>query len=351
MSELLLSFPELEQERWHWPMPPLAWQHVPPDDDRPQACEIETLSGTQVHGEMLAMDPAAATLTLRTSEDGPSVQLPFTRFRRLTLTRPLLAAPRSPGAPVERVPAAAQERDYRLLPVSCGEALTGRCAGHIETSEGLFLFTPVDEERSLQRVFVPRSAYSQAEFGLSAQELAAQHWIATPKALREAIARQPHAPVILIGRALTELGMVTPAQLERALQHRLDDHPLGEMLVEEGVLSSGNLQTALAYKMGYPLVDLTRFPIDRSAVSKLPLRMALESRAVPLMVDGTQLIVAVDRPSRADKLRALHVFAALTIVPVLASKNQIMLALMDLSRQKTWSEPIPPHLSFLVSTY
>jgi len=144
---------------------------------------------------------------------------------------------------------------------------------------------------------------------------------------------------------------VTPAQLERALQHRLDDHPLGEMLVEEGVLSSGNLQTALAYKMGYPLVDLTRFPIDRSAVSKLPLRMALESRAVPLMVDGTQLIVAVDRPSRADKLRALHVFAALTIVPVLASKNQIMLALMDLSRQKTWSEPIPPHLSFLVSTY
>ena len=35
---------------------------------------------------------------------------------------------------------------------------------------------------------------------------------------------------------------------------------------------------------------------------KLPLRMALEARAVPLMVDGQRLIVAVDRPSRADKL-------------------------------------------------
>jgi hypothetical protein len=351
MSEQILSFPVLEQERWHWPMPPLAWQHVPPRDDRPQACRIETPSGSVVKGEMVEMDPVAGTLLLRTSEEGPTVSLPFTRFRRLVLTDPLLPAPHSPGAPVERVPAAAQEREYRLHPAGNGEPITGRTAGHVETGEGLFLFTPVDEERSLQRVFVPRCAYGRSEFGLSAEEQAAQHWIATPLALREGIKRQPHAPLMLIGQALLELGFVTPVQLERALAHLLADQPLGEMLVAERVVSRSDLQTALAYKMGYPLVDLARFPIDVGAVRKLPLRMALEARAVPLMVDGHTLIVAVDRPSRADKLRSLHVFADLSIVPVLASKNQIMQALITLSQQKTWSEPIPIHLGFFTTTY
>jgi hypothetical protein len=350
-EESLLSFPVLDKERWQWPMPPLAWQHLPPDDTSPQPCEIETPSGTRVHGELLAIDPPSASITLRISDGGSSVSLPFARFRRLTLTQALLPAPRSLGAPVERVPAAAQERDYRLLPARSSEALTGRCAGHVDTPEGLFLFTPVDDERSLLRVFVPRSAYSRAEYGLSAQELAARHWIATPQALLGAIERQPHAPVVLMGRALTDLGMVTPVQLERALAHRLEDQPLGEMLVAEGLLSRSNLQTALAYKMGYPLVDLARFPIDRAAARKLPLRMALEVRAVPLMVDGTRLIVAVDQPSRADRLKALSVFGAMTIVPVLAAKDAILLALTDLSQQRTWSGPASAHLSFLVSTY
>lgn len=345
-----LFFPILEQERWQWPMPPLQWLHVHPDDDAPQPCDVETPSGSVVHGEMVAIDPPAGTLTLRTSCDGPSVTLPFTRVRRLSLTRPLLPASHSPGAPVERVPASAQERDYRLHGER-GEPISGRTAGHLETPEGMFLFTPVDEARALQRVFVPRSAYRRAEFGLSTEEMAAQHWIATKEALLEAIAAQPHARVKLMGQALLELGLVTPLQLERALAHRSEDHPLGETLAAEGVISQGNLQTALAYKMGYPLVDLTRFPIDRDAVKKLPLRLALEARAVPLMVDGQRLIVAVDRPARAEKLRAVSVFLQLSVVPVLASKTQILFTLIDLSKQKTWSEPIPPHLSFFVTSY
>jgi len=350
MSDPLLSFPVLEQERWRWPMPPLAWQHVAPNDDAPQPCHVETPSGTVVQGEMVAIDPPAGTLSLRTSDAGPSVTLPFSRFRRLTLTHPLLPAPRSPGAPAERVPAAAQERDYRLH-TAHGDAIVGRTAGHVETPDGLFLFTPVDEERSLQRVFVPRTAYARAEFGLSVEEHAAQHWIATPEALREGIRRQPNAPMMLMGQALLDLGLVTPRQLERALAHRLEEQPLGEMLVAEGLVSRADLQTALAHKMGYPLVDLARFPIDREAVRKLPLRLALQARAVPLIVDGGRtLFVAVDRPSRADTLRALHALGGLTVVPVLASKNHILLALIELSQQRTWSEPIPPHLGFFATT-
>ena len=87
-------------------------------------------------------------------------------------------------------PPAAQERDYTLQQV--GQATTlpliGRTAGHVEAAEGMFLFSPADDDGALCRVFVPRSAYSRCEFGPSAEELAARHWIASPAKLLEALA-------------------------------------------------------------------------------------------------------------------------------------------------------------------
>ena len=102
--------------------------------------------------------------------------------------------------------------------------------------------------------------------------------------------------------------------------------------------------------MGYPLVDLSRFPVDPVAVQKLPQRLALWSRALPLMIDGPRLIVAVDKPSRAVKLGALHAYAQLTVVPVLASKAQLILALSRLSQQDIWSQNVATRVEFFATT-
>ena len=160
-------------ERWHWPVPPIAWRHVPaPSNDVPQPCRLERKSGSVIEGDMLGFDPEARMLTFRTTLDGPRVELAFSRFCRLTLTTPLKPAPRMVNAPIERVPAAAQERDYTLHSDDVTPPLTGRTASHVETSDGVYLFTPVNEEAALQRVFVPRSAYTRREFGPSAEEVA-----------------------------------------------------------------------------------------------------------------------------------------------------------------------------------
>jgi hypothetical protein len=275
--------------------------------------------------------------------------VPFGRIRQLTLTAPLMPAPQLAGAPMERVPAAAQERDYRLQGKD-GKPIAGRTAGYVVSDAGLYLFTPLDEERSLQRVFVPRSAYTAAEFGPSAEEIAAERWIATREELLAAIERQQRVPVMRIGESLLNLGLVTRRQLDRALAGQRGDLPLGETLVAAGIISKSDLNTALAHKMGYPLVDLTRFPVDLEAARKLPLRQAAESMALPLMIHGVRLIVAVDRPSRIEKLHALHVFTGMKLVPVLASKGQIMLALSDLAQQDVWSHNVFARLIFAPTT-
>lgn len=349
VSNQPLRFPTLLDEatyQWEWPAPPFSWRHLPaPANDVAQPCRIESETGTAVEGEMLSFEPAGRRLAFRMRFDGQVVSLPFSRIRRLTLTTPLQSVAPIGSPPVERVPAAAQEREYALQSSGSAEPLIGRTAGHVEAAEGMYLFTPVEEEASLQRVFVPRSAYVQCQFGPSAEEVAARLWIASPDELLAAIELQHRRPVRPIGESLLALGLVTRYQLDRALARQSDDLPLGESLVAAGVISRADLQTAIAHKMGYPLVDLTRFPIEAAAASKLPQRFALSYRAMPLMLDKGRVVVAVDKPSRVVMLEAIHAFAQLKVVPVLAPKMQILLALQGLSGN-VWSHNVTDRLAF-----
>ena len=349
----LTPFPTLivdAPERWHWPAPPFSWRHVPaPSNDVPQPCRLERKSGSVIEGDMLGFDPQTRMLTFRTNLEGPKVELAFSRFCRLTLTTPLRPAPRMTGAPIERVPAAAQERDYTLYSDDVTPPLTGRTAGYVETGDGIYLFTPVNDEAALQRVFVPRTAYTRREFGPSAEEIATSRWIASPNDLLEALERQQKKPVLPLGYSLQELGLLTHDQLYRALGGQPANVPLGEMLVAAGMITKADLQTALAHKMGYPLVDLNRYPIDPDAIAKLPHRLAVMYRAMPLLLHDGKLIVAVDKPSRAVRLQELQALAGLSVVPVLSPRAQIILALERLSKD-IWTHVAPMNMGFFETT-
>jgi Type II secretion system (T2SS), protein E, N-terminal domain len=327
---------------WQWPPPPLAWRHVPPPPiGTPQACSVEGYRGSTMHGQMLGFDTAQRDLVLRTAEDSPMGRLAFSRFRRLTLHEPLRQAPRPEGAPRETVPAAAQERGYTLhAPSDSREPpLTGRTAGHVQTADGMFLYTPIEDDTAVLRVFVPGSAFSSAEFGDSAEEVAARLWIGTPAELLDAIERQHQKPMQPLGHSLLVLGLLTPAKLDAVLARPKGALALGETLVSEGVISHTDLQTALAHKMGHPLVDLTRFPIDPAAMALLPRRMAESHGAMPLMLDQGRLIVAIDTPARVVELHALQVYAERPVVPVLAPRSQILTALLRLS-DDVWKQHV-----------
>lgn len=338
-------------DTFEWPAPPIDWRHEPPPrGDAPQACTIETPRGATVEGWLVGIEPARGQLRFRAALDGSDLTLPLHRVRRLVLAQPLGAVDRGAGLPTERVPAAAHERDYRLVLADGAGERTGRTTGHVETPDGLFLFEPGADGRTLTRVFVPRPAYARCSFGPSAQDLAAESWVATPQALLDALERQRRTPVRPLGQSLLDLGLVTPWQLEQALAEKDDDAPLGEALVARGVLSKGDLQTAIAHKMGYPFVDLTRFPIDPAAARRLPLRHAVSFRALPILQHGDRLVVAMDRPARAAAVQSLYAIAPLKVVAVLASKGQLLLALSSLAGGDLWAETVSIRAGFFAST-
>jgi hypothetical protein len=346
-----LEWGHLLPPAFEWPLPPFAHRlMMTPLPDGATPCRIETMTGASVDGELTSFEPGARTLQFRIGAGGQPLPLAFDRFRRLTLTLPWMLARPAPDAPAEVVPAAAQERDYRVdLPG--GGHLVGRTMGYIQAGEGLYLFTPDEDSHAVQRVFVPAQACASVAFGKSAEEVAIERWVATPEALLAAVHAQRHSRIMSVGDAVVELGFVTRGVVDQALRQQGAERnaPLGEMLVAAGHLSRSDLQTALAHKMGYPVVDLARFPIDVTAARLLSHKAMMEHQALPVMRHGERLFVAVADLARVPAVKALQGLAGLEIVPVLAPHGRLSLVLAALPQRlgkDLWAHHVPitsPH--------
>ncbi len=346
----ILSLDPEQTWGWQWPQPPFARsQTMTALEEGATPCRIETPNGAAVEGMLVQFDADAELLRFEMAGGATPLALPFSKFRHLSLGVPWLLARRAPDAPQERLPTAAKERSYRIE-LAAGGNLSGRTLGHVEQECGYFFFEPLDDGAAVQRTFVPRSACLGLTFGKSAEEQAAERWVGTREQLLAALEAQHRAKIKPLGEALVDLGFITRDALERAIadQHPERSLPLGEDLVARGLLSRADLRTALAHKMGYPLVDLTRFPVDPQAVRKLSQRVMLEHNVLPLLQDGERLIVAVDDLVRVPRLQSVQSLAQLKVVPVLASRSRISLALGVLGNDR-WADNVPMHLKLLVT--
>ncbi|MCH8857542.1 MAG: pilus assembly protein PilB, partial [Proteobacteria bacterium] len=135
-------------------------------------------------------------------------------------------------------------------------------------------------------------------------------------------------PMVRIGEALLALELVTPEQLEVALGQQREDRsvPLGELLVRKGVISRAQLQSALARKMGYPVVNVESFAIEPDAVRKLPYAVAKRLEVLPLVLRDGRLIVAMEDPTRRDAIDEVEFITQLKVVPTLTKLGTLQFA-------------------------
>ncbi len=332
-----------------WPTPALPCYPAPTAPTLPDACEVEGLNGKSMMGRLVLFDPGRRLLQLRVAPSRSPVTLRFEQFRRLRLLQPLHALPSCGGQATAEL--LAQRPALPFTVSRHGDTLfEGLTVGHQETDHGLFIFEPLDLAGSVRRSFIPRAAYDRATVGLRIGEALVEQSAATPEqvdgALAEqrelrsrklgdmllvkqiitseelaaAIDEQARMPMVRIGEALIALGYITPAQLDDALAQQKAERgvALGELLVRKGYVSRQDLQTALARKMGYPLVDVAQFPVEAEAARRVPYALASRLPALPLMLHGGRLVVALEDPSRGALIDELEFAAECKIVPVLA---------------------------------
>ena len=367
LSQPPLQLLPTHEASFAWPTPELAGYPAPEAPAVPPWCAVEGLNGNALKGQLVRFTPEHGELHLLMPNQRRPLLLRTDQFRRLCLTDALTTI-----TPQDEVGDLVLEGPSLPFTVqfSDGRRWQGDTVGHQETAWGLFLFERLDTVGSLRRWFVPRAAYSNAEVGMRLgdalveqnsaspeqirQALAEQaemrsrklgdmlvvRQIISPEELAEAIEQQAKMPMVRIGEALTALGYISEAQLEDALvQQRLDRSvPLGELLVRSGRVTRADLQTALARKMGYPLVDVLQFPADADAVVRLPYAVAFRVPALPLMVRGGRLVVAVEDPSDRAKLDEVEFAAQCKVVPVLVRAG-VLLSAIDRAYEKVGAMP------------
>lgn len=195
-----------------------------------------------------------------------------------------------------------------------------------ETLVARKLLTPTQ----LQQALDEQQLLRQRRLG----ELLLVEQIVTPAALAAAIERQARMPSVRIGEALVALGFIDAGQLEQALaqQRRERSLPLGELLVDKGWITPADLQLALVRKMGFPLVDASRFPLDPQLLQRLPAHEAQRLPALPLMLHRGRLVVALEHPSRRRDLDALAQACQGRVLPVLAREGTLAPAVAEAYR-------------------
>ncbi len=128
-----------------------------------------------------------------------------------------------------------------------------------------------------------------------------------------------------LGDMLVEGGLITENQLQSALAYQKSSggKKLGDILVDNGVVSEDAVLRVLKNALHIDYVSLADTIIPQSTFSVLPRDVAVEYNVIPYRVNGNELILATSDPLDYDMLGMVGTATGKIITPCLATKSDI----------------------------
>jgi type IV pilus assembly protein PilB len=129
---------------------------------------------------------------------------------------------------------------------------------------------------------------------------------------------------MLLGERLVRAGVVTQADVERALAQVADKHVrLGEALLELGLIDEPSLLACLEEQLGVPAVQLREALIDPQVVHLIPRATAEAFRAIAIFKIRNRLTVCMADPLQLEQVDELERITGCKVRPVLAREQTI----------------------------
>ena len=127
-----------------------------------------------------------------------------------------------------------------------------------------------------------------------------------------------------LGQILLEQGLISQEHLQRALdEHRNTPKSLGRVLIDLGYIRERDLVRALAEQVGLEFVDLTEYRIDAAATALLPEALCRRYRALPIGEQDGKLLVAMSDPANVYALDDIRTITGRDVRPVVATANDV----------------------------
>ena len=122
------------------------------------------------------------------------------------------------------------------------------------------------------------------------------------------------SPQKKLGEMLVEAGLLTPEQLDRALEEAGQlQKRLGEYLVEERLVTPEDVAMTLSLQLKLPIIDLRRHPVQPEAVRLIPEEYARRHDLIPIEVSDSVLVVVMADPANIQVLEDLKTQARMAI--------------------------------------
>jgi len=141
---------------------------------------------------------------------------------------------------------------------------------------------------------------------------------------------------IRIGQILVEEGILSKEQLDRALaEQKLTGRYLGELLVEQGLVTKAQLVQLLAKRLGVPGCQLRAGLVDPALLELIGQEEAMRLKTLPMFKVRDRLTVAMAEPQSLPNIDRLRHLTGCNIRPVLAIEADIIEYIKKYSGPKT----------------
>ncbi|EKN65866.1 type II secretory pathway, ATPase PulE/Tfp pilus assembly pathway, ATPase PilB [Neobacillus bataviensis LMG 21833] len=127
-----------------------------------------------------------------------------------------------------------------------------------------------------------------------------------------------------LGDLLVEEGLITPDQLQSTLDEKDPGQKLGDALLQRGYLTEQQLVEVLEYQLGIPHVGLFQYPFDTNLFSLITKEAAQRNLIIPLKREGNKLFVAMANPMDFIVIDDLRLSTGFQIEPAIATKDDII---------------------------
>ncbi|MBI3990839.1 MAG: type II secretion system ATPase GspE [Candidatus Omnitrophica bacterium] len=135
----------------------------------------------------------------------------------------------------------------------------------------------------------------------------------------------------LLGQVLKNLGLVTEAQIQEAIQVQQKEkdkyEKLGQVLVKLGYLRAQDLTKALASQYGMPTLSLSTVKFTPELIQMVPTAIAQRHRIVPVKFENDTLTVAMSDALNLMAIDSLRLILKCNIEGVMATDDDINITL------------------------
>lgn len=131
-----------------------------------------------------------------------------------------------------------------------------------------------------------------------------------------------------MGDLLVENGIISEEQLQEALvDQRKTKRKLGDLLISQGYITEQQLIEVLEFQLGIPHVSLHKYHIDPAITQIIPESMAKRYQVLPFLKEGGKLMVAMADPLDYFAIEDLRMSTGFRIEPAISTRDELQRAI------------------------